>query len=51
MNLYEMYGRQAEELHQLHSTWLKTLELLRAIRDGEVKPKSLDIDENGWRIK
>lgn len=50
MNLFEMYGRQAEQYERLHSTWLKTIELLQALKAGEVKLKDIEVDESGWRV-
>ena len=51
MNIYEMHGRQAEQLRQVTDAFAETLALLRQLRDGEVSPSALVVSENGWTLK
>ena len=51
MNIYEQFGRQAEQLQQTTDAFLRTLEALRMIRDGKLDPARLVVEENSWRLK
>ena len=51
MNIYEAYGRQAEQLRQATDAFAETLALLRQLRDGKVLPSDLVVEDNGWKLK
>ena len=51
MNIYEQFGRQAEQLQQTTEAFLRTLEALRMIRDGKVLPSQLVVEDNSWHVK
>ena len=51
MNIYELHGRQAEQLRQTTDAFMETLALLRRLRDGDVLPSQLVVNDNGWTLK
>ena len=51
MTIYEMYGRQAEQLMERTDAFMRTLDVLRMIRDGKVLPSDLVVEDNGWKLK
>ena len=51
MNIYELYGKQTEQLEQLSEGFIKTLELLRDIKDKKVNIKNVELSDGGWEIK
>lgn len=51
MNIYEMHGRQAEQLQEVTHAFRETLTLLRQLRDGSVLPSRLVVTDNGWNLK
>ena len=51
MNIYELYGRQTEKLEQAMGQLMKTLGLLKAIQDGKIDIKDVEVSPNGWQIK
>ncbi len=51
MNIYEAFGRQAEQLLEHADAFVKTLELLRLLRDGKVLPSELVVEQTGWKLK
>lgn len=51
MNIYELHGRQAEQLRQTTDAFVETLALLRQLRDGDVLPSQLVVNDNGWTLK
>ena len=50
MNLYEQYGRQAEKLQEVSEAYLKTLELLRTLKDGKLDIKNVRVEKDGWEV-
>lgn len=50
MNIYEMYGRQAEQLLAATEFHASTLKLLADLRDGKVSPVRLVITDEGWEV-
>ena len=51
MNIYELYGKQTEQLEQLSEGFTKTLKLLRDIKDKKVNIKNVELSGGGWEIK
>lgn len=51
MNIYELYGRQTEQLEQLAEGYRQTLELLRNIKDKKVSIKDVELSDSGWKLK
>lgn len=51
MNIYEMYGRKAEQCETLIGQFLATLDLLRQIHDGAVQPSQLVVTDKGWTLR
>lgn len=51
MSIYERYGRKTEQLEQAMEQYLKTLSLLRAIKDGEVNIEDVNVLADGWEVK
>jgi len=51
LNIYELYGRQAEELERTKGQLIKTLTLLKLIKDDEVNIKDVEVTEKGWEVK
>ena len=51
MNIYELYGKQTEQLEQLSEGFIKTLRLLRDIKDKKVNIKNVELSDGGWEIK
>lgn len=51
MNIYEMYGRQAEQLMEATQFHAATMKLLADLRDGNVLPEQIVITEGGWELK
>ena len=50
MNIYEMHGRQSEKMQEVVESWGATLQLLRDLRDGNVMPSQLVVEQDGWRL-
>ena len=54
MNIYEMYGRQAESagqrVEELTDFYHKTMGLLRDLADERVAPSRLVVTKDGWEI-
>lgn len=51
MNIYELYGRQAEQLAHLQEYYQATQQGLRDLRDGKFLAAQLVVTDNGWEIK
>ena len=50
MNIYEMFGRMAEE-KQADFEFLKgTMELLRNLKSGAIALDQLDLNDKGWNV-
>lgn len=52
MNIYELYGRLMEERQSEHAAHLRTLELLRQVKRGEIALERVLVkqDGTGWRV-
>ena len=50
MNIYEMYGRQAEQHQDAVVKSLNTLELLRDLKAGKFSLDQVVVDRNGWNV-
>ena len=50
MNIYELHGRQAEQLEQLAEGYRQTLGLLKDIKDEKVNIKDVELLDSGWKI-
>ena len=50
MNIYEMYGRQAEQMQQSRAYFDATQKLLADLQDGSVLPPQLVITQTGWEL-
>lgn len=51
MNIYEMYGRQSEQLVEAVQFREATMALLRDLRDGKVTPARLVVEDTGWSLR
>ena len=51
MNIYEMYGRQAEQLKALEDYYQGTQKLLAALVSGEIVIERLSLNGTGWMVK
>ena len=51
MNIYEMFGRQAEQAAQLRVFYDGTMKLLRELVTGEVSVEQILVTDNGWEIR
>ena len=51
MNIYEMYGRQAEQAQQLRAFFDSTMKLLRELVRSEVSVAQLFVTDNGWELR
>ena len=51
MNIYEMYGRQSERTQEMVEGWSTTLQLLRDLQDGKVRPAQLVVSQTGWEVQ
>ena len=51
MNIYEMFGRQAEQTQQLRAFYDGTMKLLRDLENGKVMPEQILITDNGWELR
>jgi len=45
LNIYEMYGRQAEALEGLRLAYKALIELVRALKSGEKSLDDVQVDE------
>lgn len=50
MNIYEMYGRQAEQLNQAEEYFNATQKVLHDLKSGTVLPSQLVIAQGGWHL-
>ena len=50
MNIYEMFGKQSEELQDVVDKFYATLNLLRKLKSGEIALERLTINEKGWDV-
>ena len=50
MNLYEMYGRQAESLQDTVDKFLNTVELLQDLKAGKLTLDQVVVEKNGWHL-
>ena len=50
MNIYEMYGRQAENLQSAVDKFMNTLELLADLKAGKLTLDQVVVERNGWYI-
>ena len=50
MNIYEMYGRQAEQFQDAVDKFMNTLELLRDLKAGKLSLNQVVVDRNGWNV-
>ena len=51
MNIYEMFGRQAEQAAQLRVFYDGTMKLLRDLEEGKVMPAQILVTGNGWELR
>ena len=51
MNIYEMFGRQAEQMQELCGFFASTMQLLQQIRNGEVIPCQIVLNQTGWEVE
>ena len=51
MNIYEMYGRQAEQAAQLRAFYDGTMKLLRDLETGVIPPSQILVTDNGWELR
>jgi len=51
MNIYEMFGRQAEQINGMREFANRTLTLLRDLKEGAVLPSALVITDSGWQLQ
>lgn len=50
MNIYEMFGRMAEEKQGDFEFMKGTMELLRQLKSGAVTLDQLELSEKGWNV-
>ena len=50
MNIYELYGRQTEQIAQLQQYFTATQQGLRDLRDGKALPSQLVVTDTGWEF-
>lgn len=51
MNIYEMYGRQAEQLQEAMEYHARTQKLLADIQSGACVPVQLVVTAEGWSVQ
>ena len=51
MNIYEMFGRQAEQAAQLRVFYDGTMKLLRDLETGVIPPSQILVTDTGWEIR
>lgn len=51
MNIYELYGRQAEHMEQMREYFRYTQQGLRDLQEGRILPSQLVVTDNGWETK
>lgn len=50
MSIYELYGRQAEELLAAQQAWAATLQLLRDLKSGVRRLEDVEVSDEGWKV-
>lgn len=50
MGIYEMFGRQAEQLQAERDAHLKTLALLAEVAAGKIEPGRVKVDGGRWEV-
>lgn len=50
LDIYGMFGHQAEKYQEAVEQFGFTLDLLRQLHDGIVKPCDVKVSESGWEI-
>ncbi len=50
MNIYEMYGRKAEEVEELGNGLRETLTLLEQLKSGQVRVEQMEVSDHGWSL-
>lgn len=50
MNIYEMYGRKAEEVEELGNGLRETLTLLEELKSGEIQVDQVEVNDHGWSL-
>ena len=51
MNIYELFGHQAEQHQDAIDKFLKTLDLLRELKSGAIALNDVSVEGNGWNVK
>jgi len=51
VNIYELYGRQTEQMAQLQEYFKLTQQGLRDLSEGKVLPSQLVVTDQGWECK
>lgn len=51
MNIYELYGRQAEQLQDAIDKFMKTIELLQNLKAGNLSLDQVIVERNGWNVR
>ena len=50
MTIYEMYGRLMEERQTEHEAHLRTIGVLRDLKEGRLALERVHVTETGWKI-
>ena len=50
MNIYEMHGRQSEQLQEALEAFRKTLQLMRELQAGTLTLDQVRVSEQSWEI-
>jgi len=50
VNIYEMFGRQAEQVAELRAYFERTQGLLNGLLDGKVSADQLIVTQEGWTL-
>lgn len=50
MDIYHLYGKQAEKLEQAETAFRTTLQLLRDLKAGTRTLDEVTVDEDGWKV-
>ena len=50
MKIYEMFGKQSEELQEVVDQLYMTLDLLRKLKSGEIALERLTVHDKGWNV-
>lgn len=50
-NIYELFGRMAEQLEKENAEHLRTIDILRQLKEGKITLEQLSVTENSWAIQ